>query len=304
MNGRCIFIGGPTGGGKTSLALALAERIDGRIVNTDASQNYSDLRLLSARPTPEEEARAPHHLFGWLDGAERCSVGRWARAVEGLMIELADDPRPCIFVGGTGLYFRALEQGLSEIPAVAEEIREAGRARRDAIGPDAFHREVVACDPEMARLHPNDAQRLIRAWSVYEQAGEPLSSFQTAARPVLESVALRLVLEPPRNLLYEACDRRFTEMLTNGAVEEVERLTARKLEADLPVMKAIGVREIAAWLAGEIDREEMIARAQRETRRYAKRQSTWFRGQSDGWLKADGAAEGLKQLLARWTDLR
>ncbi|MFQ5562112.1 MAG: tRNA (adenosine(37)-N6)-dimethylallyltransferase MiaA [Parvularculaceae bacterium] len=294
------FIAGPTASGKSAAALALAEEFGGEIVNADAMQVYRDLRILTARPSKEEDTRIPHHLFGWLDGAERCSAGRWARAAADV---IAGRRRPTFVVGGTGLYFRALEDGLSPIPQTPDAVRAAARARLEALGPEAFQREVVSRDPDMARLNIGDVQRLLRAWEVHEATGRPLSAFQAEPRtPLIAPPVARVVIEPPREALYAACEARFDRMMEEGALEEARTLATRGLDHGLPVMKALGAAELMAHLRGEMTIEEAVDRARRNTRRFAKRQRTWFRGQAPDWPRAIDADEAiilLKKALAQ-----
>jgi tRNA dimethylallyltransferase len=287
------LIAGPTASGKSQRALALADATGGTIVNADAIQLYRDLRILSARPSPEDEARAPHRLYGVADGADAWSVGRWTRAVAPVLAELAAEGRPAIVTGGTGLYFRALVEGLAEIPAVPPEVRQASSARFDAEGEAAFRARLAGADPEAeARIARGDRQRLVRAMEVFEATGRSLSAWRTQTRPLLEPGTWRAeVIEPPRDLLYARCDQRFAAMADSGAVEEAEALAARALDPDLPVMKAVGLRELLAWRRGEIGREQAIALGQQETRRYAKRQLTWFRNQTPDWPRVVPQAE-------------
>ena len=285
-----ILIAGPTASGKSAAALALAKKLDGEIVNADAMQVYSDLRILTARPPTQEEAAIPHHLYGVLDGAERCSAGRWARLASETIRDILARGRPSIVVGGTGLYFRALEDGLSPIPEIPAAVRERAGERIKEVGPAAFRAEVVARDPAMARLPEGDSQRLLRAWEVFEATGKPLSHFQTLPRtPLIESVASRIVIEPPRDVLYARCDARATAMLAEGAVEEARALIARGLDPALPVMKALGVAEIGAMLRGALTKDDALALLQQNTRRFAKRQLTWFRNQAADWPRAASA---------------
>lgn len=285
-----ILIAGPTASGKSAAALALAKKLDGEIVNADAMQVYSDLRILTARPPTQEEAAIPHHLYGVLDGAERCSAGRWARLASETIRDILARGRPSIVVGGTGLYFRALEDGLSPIPEIPAAVRERAGERIKELGPAAFRAEVVARDPAMARLPEGDSQRLLRAWEVFEATGKPLSHFQTLPRtPLIESVASRIVIEPPRDVLYARCDARATAMLAEGAVEEARALIARGLDPALPVMKALGVAEIGAMLRGALTKDDALALLQQNTRRFAKRQLTWFRNQAADWPRAASA---------------
>ena len=294
-----IFIAGPTAAGKSGAALRLAEEIGGEIVNADAMQVYADLRILTARPSEEDEARAPHHLYGAWDGAARCSAGQWARKAASVIAEINERARPAILVGGTGLYFKALEDGLSPIPDISDETRRKALARHEELGAAAFKEEVVKRDPEMARLATADRQRLVRAWEVFEETGEPLSSFQAMARqPLVSRVDAKAVIEPARDELYRSCDARAAAMLEEGAIEEVRALVARNLAPSLPVMKALGVPEVSALLRGEITRAEALSQLQQSTRRFAKRQLTWFRNQTADWPHYEKAAETRNALLS------
>jgi tRNA dimethylallyltransferase len=277
-----IVIGGTTASGKSALALALAEAFDATVVNGDALQMYRDLRILSARPDAAAEARAPHRLYGALDGAVRGSVGAWLELARETL-ESLDPGVPAVLTGGTGMYLRAAIEGLSRIPPVPAAVSRAAEERFDASGFAAFHADLAVRDPASATLKSTDRQRLVRAWSVLEATGRPLSDWQRDApvTPPLSRRVAQCYLLPPRDGLYAACDARFLEMIEQGAIAEVERLLTRALDPLLPVMKAVGVPEIAAFLRKEIGRDEMIRRGQTATRRYAKRQYTWFRRQTD-----------------------
>jgi tRNA dimethylallyltransferase len=285
MQPRIWLIAGPTASGKSALALRLAELADGEIVNADALQLYADLRVLTARPSLEEEARAPHHLFGVADAADGWSTGRWLRAALQALEDIAARGRTAIVAGGTGLYFHALTQGLAEIPAIPTEIRRRAAEDYEAIGEAAFRTRLATADPAAeARIAPNDRQRLTRAWEVFAATGVALSDWQARTQARLPADAWRAVaLEPPREVLYARCDARLHAMIEHGALEEVAALIARGLDPFLPAMKAVGVRELAAHVLGEADLEAAIAAAQMETRRYAKRQLTWLRNQAGGW---------------------
>jgi tRNA dimethylallyltransferase len=265
-------------------------------------QLYRDLRVLSARPSVEDEERAPHHLFGTVDAADGWSVGRWLRAAADLLAELTAAHRPVVLVGGTGLYFRALTKGLAHIPPVPGAVRREAEADYDLMGESAFRGRLGAYDPTAAaRISEGDRQRLVRAWEVYAATGTPISDWQQSGAPVLTGDAWRAVaLEPPRETLYARCDDRLEAMVAEGAVLEVAALIARGLDPDLPAMKAVGVRELAAYVRGETELPAAIAAAQQETRRYAKRQLTWMRGQMAGWprLAADTPDEQWRQFLA------
>ncbi|MEZ5895598.1 MAG: tRNA (adenosine(37)-N6)-dimethylallyltransferase MiaA [Parvularculaceae bacterium] len=284
---RVVFIAGPTASGKSAAALLLAQRIGGEIVNADAIQVYRDLRIVSARPMVSEEAMAPHHLYGHVDGAERYSAGRWARDAARAIAEIHGRGRAAIVCGGAGLYFRALEFGLSSAPSVPAEIVEAAEARWTAMGADKFRDALLAVDPQMARLAPADRQRHIRAWAVFQASGAPLSEIQTQkGAPGVERVDARVVIAPPREALYQRIEARYDEMVSAGAPGEAAALAARSLDPRLPVMKAVGAAELLAAERGEIDAAEAIALAKRNTRRFAKRQMTWFRNQAADWPRA------------------
>ena len=277
------LIAGPTASGKSAVALTLAHRLAeaGRkaiIVNADSAQVYADLRVLSARPSEEEMAGVEHRLFGAWDGAEACSAAAWAARARAEIADIPAGGAIPILVGGPGLYLKVLLEGIAPIP----EIDPAVRATVRALDEDAAYKLLQVEDPmRAAELDPGDRQRIARALEVKRSTGVTLADWQMAkAGGIAEEVTLHpLLLLPDRTWLYERCDRRFEAMLEGGAVEEVEALLARELDPDLPVMRAIGVPEIAAFLAGETSREAMIAAAQQATRNYAKRQFTWFRRQ-------------------------
>ena len=289
MEPRIWLIAGPTASGKSALALRLAQEIGAEIVNGDALQLYADLRLLTARPSVEEEAQAPHHLFGTVDAADGWSVGRWQRAATSVLGDIAERGRPAVVAGGTGLYFRALTHGLADVPQTPAEVRRASAADFDALGEVAFRDRLAQVDTAAeARISPADRQRLSRAWEVYAATGTSLSDWQARTDPALEPASWNAVaLEPPRQALYDRCDVRLENMIDQGALDEVAALAARELDPALPAMKAVGYRELAAYLRGETSLAEGLDAAQRETRRYAKRQSTWLRGQMTDWPRID-----------------
>ena len=269
------LIAGPTASGKSALALHLAERIGGVIVNADSAQVYRDLPILSAAPSAGDLARAEHRLYGYLDGTIPCSAADWAESAKREIADVHAGGRTPILAGGTGLYLRTLLEGIAPVPTIDPDVRarvrqasvEGNRARLAELDPDAA-----------ARLKPADATRIARALEVVVGTGRTLGHWQARREGGIgDSVELRpLILLPPRDWLYRRCDERFERMFESGAVEEVEALLARKLNPNLPVMRAIGVREIAAFLDGELSREDAIAAGQQATRRYAKRQYTWF----------------------------
>lgn len=280
-----IVIGGTTASGKSALALAIAEAFGGTIVNADSMQVYRQLRVLTARPEDAALARAPHRLFGVLGADDPCSAGRWrAMALTEIEIALRRERLPVV-VGGTGLYLKALAEGIDEVPPVSPATRKAVRERHAEIGGEAFHAELAARDPRSAaRLRPTDSQRLIRAAEVLAATGRTLGDWRNAAKagPPRGLRFLTIVLVPPREVLYPACDARFAAMVAGGAIDEVRALQALDLDPELPLMKAVGVRELAAALAQEISLADAVATGQQATRRYAKRQYTWFRHQCPG----------------------
>jgi len=288
-----LLIAGPTASGKSALALDLAERLGGEIVNADALQLYADLRVLTARPTPEDEARAPHHLFGMADGADGWSVGRWLDAALPVLADIAARGRRAIVAGGTGLYFSALTRGLADVPSVPTAVREAAAETFAQLGEEAFRAILAERDPKAAaRIAPGDRQRLLRAYEVAEATGRALTDWQADTHAPLAPGQWRaVVLEPPREMLYARCDGRLEAMIEAGALEEVRILINRGLKPAAPVMKAVGVRELAAHLAGELTLAEAVALAQQETRRYAKRQMTWFRNQTPDWPRLNSGRD-------------
>jgi tRNA dimethylallyltransferase len=281
---KIVIVAGPTASGKSALALTLAEALGGTLINADSMQLYRDLTVLSARPGAGEMARVPHRLYGVIDAAEACSAGRWrALALTEIAAARAGGRLP-ILVGGTGLYLRALLEGMAPVPPVPSASRDAARELHARLGGEAFRAALAALDPEAAqRLPAGDTQRLVRAYEVVSATGRPLADWQRAQETTAELCAAAIVLLPPRGTLYRACDARFLAMAEQGAVAEVEALLARRLDPALPAMKAVGVRELQAFLRGQLSREAAIAQAQQATRRYAKRQYTWFNRQlSDG----------------------
>lgn len=293
---RIVFIAGPTASGKSAAALELAERFGAEIVNADAMQVYRDLFVLSARPGPDEIIRAPHHLFGFLSAEERCSVGFWSRAAATALADIASRGRPAIIVGGTGLYFKALAEGLSPVPEIPHDVRDVVRQRLDEIGLAAFRAELLARDPSAACLPAQDRQRLIRARDVLEATGKPLSAFQSHREAPAAPPAAALVIEPVREVVYAACDARFDRMMENGALDEARALLARNLDSSLPAMKALGAAELMAHLRGETSLEEAVDLAKRNIRRFVKRQLTWFRNQTPGWRRVKDAAGAVEML--------
>jgi tRNA dimethylallyltransferase len=284
---RALLIAGPTASGKSAVALALAKRLGGRIVNADSMQVYRDLRVLTARPSTAEAAQAPHLLFGEIDGAENFSVGRWLERARVIVAEGRDIDRPLIFVGGSGLYFRALTEGLSDIPRVPEALRAAVRAEAEVVATPALHARLAAADPlTAARLRPSDRQRVLRALEVHAATGQPLAAFHGARAPPLLAGGewAGLFLAPERAALNQRIGERFGEMLRAGALDEVAALAARRLDPALPIMRAHGAPHLIAHLAGRLSLADASERAVTDTRRYAKRQFTWARHQMPVFL--------------------
>ncbi len=281
MKKAMVVVAGPTASGKSALALFLAERFGGVVINADSMQVYHTLRVLTARPGPAEEARIPHRLYGVLSPAELCSAGRWRSLAVAACAEAWAQGRLPVVTGGTGLYIRALISGLSPVPEVPDAVRTEARQRFAELGNAAFHAELAARDPVMGgRLDPGNSQRLMRAWEVLEATGRSLAEWQgEPPADRLDARVFSIAVTPPRDTLYAACDRRFLAMLEKGAVDEVRALMALGLDPGLPAMKALGVPELVALLEGRLGREEAVAAAQQATRRYAKRQQTWFRHQ-------------------------
>lgn len=291
-----ILIAGPTASGKSRLALETAQATSlatgAVILNADSQQLYADLDILSARPSAEDEAMAEHRLYGVADAADAWSVGRWTRAILAELETLETQGRPALLVGGTGLYFLSLTRGLADIPQVLPEVRNRIQARYDTDGEADFRRRLAEVDP-MAEtaIAPGDRQRLVRALAVHDQTGRALSAFKADTRPLIAPDRWTgLVVEPPRERLYAACDRRVDVMIQTGAMDEVRALLARRLDPALPAMKAVGVRELGAHLAGEMTRNDAVAAMKQATRNYAKRQLTWFRNQTPDWPRHPGFA--------------
>lgn len=279
------LIAGATASGKSRLALDMAARTGAVIINADSQQLYADLRILSARPSVEEEAQADHRLYGIADASEAWSVGRWSRAVVPILAELEAEKRPALIVGGTGLYFTALTKGLADIPDVPATARDEAMGLYNTEGEAAFRQRLASFDPAAeASIAPGDRQRLTRAWAVGRFTDRSLSDWRASTKPLLPREAYDgVVVEPERSALYANCDARVAVMVEQGALDEVRALIGRQLDPALPALKAVGVREFAAHLAGEISLDVAIDAARQATRNYAKRQLTWFRNQTPDW---------------------
>ena len=285
-----VLIAGPTASGKSRFATDIAVQYDGEVINADALQVYSDLRVISARPVDEEMQEIPHHLFGHVDGAHRYSTGQWLRDASAVILDVMVRGKLPIVVGGTGLYFKALTDGLAKIPpadtAFATEYLKTN-------GIEKLRLLAETLDPiATPRVLGNDPQRLLRIVSVAQETGKPLSEWQSQTTPVIpKGYWTSCVLLPPRELLYERINMRFDNMIVEGGFSEVQTLVSRGLSPDLPVMRAIGVKTIAEHLLGRHDLQTGIDLAKRDTRRFSKRQMTWFRGQASNWPKLANSAD-------------
>jgi tRNA dimethylallyltransferase len=273
-----LLVAGPTASGKSALALALAQQLGGTVINTDSMQLYAELRVLTARPTEAEEAAVPHRLYGVRPAAAAASAAWWREQALAEMAAAHAAGRLPILCGGTGLYFRALTEGLAELPDIPQAAREEARALLAAEGPAALHARLARVDPPVAaRLRPSDSQRLARAWEVWLASGRPLSDWQAAGSSPAPWRFAALCLDPPRDLLRSAVGQRWQAMLQAGAVEEVRKLLEQRLDTALPAMRAHGVPELSAMLAGALSLEEAGRRACLAIGQYTKRQATWFR---------------------------
>ncbi len=279
-----ILIHGPTASGKTKLAIGLARRLGGEIVNADAMQVYADLDVLTARPDAEEKAAAPHHMFGHVDAAQRYSAGAWAKEAAALIARLRAEDKVPVVVGGTGLYLMALTEGLSEIPPIPDAARTEARAKVAADVAGSYAELVARDPPARERIEPQDRQRIARALEVLIATGRPISSFHGEAAPVLKAGEWAgVALTPPRETVYERVNARVDAMMKAGALEEARALWARKLDRELPAMSAHGMPGFSDHFDGRIPLAEAVERCKRDTRRYAKRQMTWIAHQFTSW---------------------
>ncbi len=298
-----ILIAGPTASGKSALALALAEKFGGVIVNADSMQVYRDLRIITARPTPDEERRAPHRLYGHVDAAENYSVGRWCGEAAALLAERAPG-EPAIIVGGTGLYFNALTRGLAAVPPIPAAIRDDVRARLTRDGVAALQAGLAARDPAAAaKLKPGDRARITRALEVVLATGRSILDWHANGLPATVDLAraAKVFLMPDRDELHRRIGARFDTMMAAGALEEVRALAARHLNPSLPAMKAHGVPWLIRHLNGEVTLADAVEHAKLETRQYTKRQATWFRNQlpSFQWVAPDAAQAAVEAQLRK-----
>jgi tRNA dimethylallyltransferase len=289
---RALLIAGPTASGKSAMALDVAAQRNGIIINTDSMQVYRELRILTARPNEEEEAQAPHRLYGMMNGAHACSAKEWATLAENEIKIAWEHGQFPILVGGTGMYFKTLLEGMAEIPEINPNIRADVRLRAKVEGAEALHAELSKVDPSIAdRLEPADSQRISRALEVFLSTGKPLSEWHKDTRPGFldqyDQVGEvdKIVLDWPRDVLYERCDKRFDMMIDQGALEEVEKLMAMQLDPTLPIMKSLGVPSLISYLQGNMSIDAALEEAKMLTRRFAKRQLTWFRNQFSDWKR-------------------
>lgn len=288
---RAVLIAGPTASGKSALALAIAERCGGVVINADSMQVYRELRVLTARPSEEDEALAPHRLYGHVDSSDGYTVARYLGDLEKTLA--ATTGQPAVIVGGTGLYFNAMTQGLSDIPPIDERVRAFWRERARTASPASLHKELAVVDPVLyGRLHPNDTQRVLRALEVADSTGRPLSDWQeTRSRPLISGGHIaHVVMAPERDWLHARIEERFRAMSAGGGLDEARAFAALELDPTLPAVKAIGVPEMMAAARGELPIDEAIEAAVIATRQYAKRQETWFRNQMPDWPRVDPAA--------------
>jgi len=288
-----LCIAGPTASGKSGFAVDIAMAVDGEVINADALQVYSQLQILSARPDASEMAQVPHHLYGHIDGAQRYSTGAWLRAVEPVILDVLARGKVPVVTGGTGLYFKALTEGLADIPAISPETTMRVQALLDTEGASALRAKCEACDPvATARIVGDNPHRLMRVLSVFWQSGRALSDWQANTRPVVPSRYVRCAaLMPERAGLYEKINARYAAMVENGGLDEARAVMALDMPPTLPMMKAIGLSPLFAHLRGEQALGEALAQSQQDTRRFAKRQMTWFRNQTPHWPKLTSAAD-------------
>jgi tRNA dimethylallyltransferase len=299
-----ILIAGATASGKSALALAIAARVGGVVMNADSMQVYRELPIITAQPSVAEQALAPHRLYGHVPAAEAYSTGRYLADAAGVLAEAAASGMRPIIVGGTGLYFKALLEGLSPVPPIPDEIRAAWRALAEREDAAALWRRLKARDPVMAqRLDQADTQRIVRALEVHEATGRSLASWWDVKGAALidEARAVKLVVTRTREDLHERCDRRFDQMMAGGALDEVAALARLKLSPELPAVRALGVRPLLDHLAGRSTRDDAIAQGKLETRQYVKRQQTWLKRNMTSWRQVD--PQTLDRMLSVSSDL-
>jgi len=289
---QALLIAGPTASGKSALSLRLAKDLNGVVINADSMQVYDGMRVLTACPSVEDEQAAPHKLYRFLDAEETCSAAFWAAQAMAEIESAWQAGQVPIVIGGTGMYFKVLLEGIAHIPDIDTAVRETVRAECDEKGSEHLHKELAIADSVIAeRLSPNDSQRVCRAVEVYRSTGKALSQWHRDTEPGLLQAAdtagfvNKLVLSPEREELYERCNRRFDIMLSEGAIDEVKALMQRSLPTSLPAMRALGVPQLIMYLQGKHNLDEVSEEAKMQTRRFAKRQLTWFRNQFSEWEK-------------------
>jgi tRNA dimethylallyltransferase len=298
MTKQVLILAGPTASGKTALSVHAASRLRGEIVNADSMQLYKGLALISAQPSDVEKAQAPHHLFAGLDPAQRCSVGQWARMALDLIADIKARGRVPILVGGTGLYFKALLEGLAPVPDIPDPVSAQVQALFESGGLKALRAEAEAVDPvASARIEAGDRQRLMRVIAVAWAVGKPLSQLQADTHPLIDPQSvLGVIISPDRQTLYARIEKRFERMVKDGALDEAKFMIDRNLADDLPAMKAVGLPPLMAHLAGELTLDEAIDNAKRDSRRYAKRQFTWFSNQHGNWPRISALDPAAQQV--------
>ena len=284
-----LFLAGPTASGKSALSLHAARALDGEIINADSMQVYDGLGVITARPEPHERGGIPHHLFGVIDPSRRCSVGQWSKLALAAIKDVTGRGKRAVLVGGTGLYFKALVEGLAPTPDVPQDVIAQVNALYAGGGLEALREAAEALDPVgAARIEAGDRQRLMRLIAVAKASGRPLSEIQSETRPLINpDRTLGIVIAPDREALYARIEARFDQMVSHGALEEARAIAERRLAADLPAMKAVGLPPLIAHVQGRLELDEAIELAKRDTRRYAKRQFTWFSNQHPGWARVN-----------------
>ncbi|WP_440959301.1 tRNA (adenosine(37)-N6)-dimethylallyltransferase MiaA [Oceanicaulis sp. LC35] len=282
-----LFLAGPTASGKSALSLHAARALDGEVINADSMQVYDGLGVITARPELHEMGGIPHHLFGVIDPSERCSVGQWAKLALAAIKDVTGRGKRAVLVGGTGLYFKALVDGLAPTPDIPQAVIAEVNALYAGGGLDALREAAETLDPVgAARVEAGDRQRLMRLIAVAKASGRPLSQIQSETRPLIEpGRAVGVVIAPDRDGLYGRIEARFDQMVSHGALEEARAIAERRLDADLPAMKAVGLPPLIAHVQGRLDLDDAIELAKRDTRRYAKRQFTWFSNQHPDWAR-------------------
>lgn len=293
-------IGGPTASGKSKLAIQLAQLIDGEIINADSLQLYKSIPILSAAPSDEELSQAAHHLFGIYHDDQVSTVKVWARLASDVIANIIKRRKVPIIVGGTGMYLKAITHGLSEIPEISNAVRNSVRQMQQRLNSEDFYQEVISKDPLVKEfLHVNDKQRLGRALEVFLETGKSIKTFQGNAKPIFESGYRYIVVNPAQDYLHKLIEMRALKMLEKGAVQEVQNLKAKGITLDMPVCKAIGVKEIWHYLDGKLTKDEMLFALKQSTRQYAKRQVTWFKNQVDDAIVMDNPfdTEHLKEII-------